>query len=375
MSVQLNDGRTETVNLGQQVFAATSMIESSTYLPQTSQLSLCTTRGDNVVLDLPAARELAPLNGRPTIYLDQNHWSTLTHTIYEPERVPNGDERAAATRLIELATARQVVLPMSLAHMSETCKQVDFEQRYRRALTITRLSAGWQLRDPLDLRRSELRQALIIRYKRSCLLLPAAVTLEPNAIQSRSSTSPPGVVDPDLPRSVQWIVHVLACIGGIVDSILDVEHLPVSPATGWATDFQEFSTFLKEDPTEKEMKRKRTHAKFIADLGQELSEEAYRAGITPENMSDWALNHSEEDLRYMPALGLFREVIHEKLCDGRLRWKPNDLVDMMYLTAAAGYCDLVVAERAHTAHISNGLRRQGRQGRVFVTLRGLVGQF
>ena len=37
----------------------------------------------------------------------------------------------------------------------------------------------------------------------------------------------------------------------------------------------------------------------------------------------------------MGALGLYREVMHEKLCDPKLRWANNDLTDMMYLTAAA----------------------------------------
>jgi hypothetical protein len=59
----------------------------------------------------------------------------------------------------------------------------------------------------------------------------------------------------------------------------------------------------------------------------------------------------------MPALGLFREVLHEKLCAPNLRWAGNDLIDMMYLLAGAAYCDRVVAERAHASHITNGLRR------------------
>ena len=103
------------------------------------------------------------------------------------------------------------------------------------------------------------------------------------------------------------------------------------------------------------MKRRRTHVKFIADLGRELPEEAHRAGVTSKEMSDWTLNHSEEELRLMPALGLYREVLHEKLSDGQLRWFDNDLVDMMYLTSAAGYCDHVVGERTHASHILNAL--------------------
>jgi hypothetical protein len=104
----------------------------------------------------------------------------------------------------------------------------------------------------------------------------------------------------------------------------------------------------------------------------ELANAAHRAGITPEQMSDWTLNHSERDLRDMPALGVYREVLHEKLSDGRLLWKDNDLVDMMYLITAAGYCDHVVAERAHASHIQNGLRRRGGGGTMHRNLRSLL---
>ena len=41
---------------------------------------------------------------------------------------------AAARHIIGLAVSFQVVLPLSSAHMSETCKQVDSEERYLRAL-------------------------------------------------------------------------------------------------------------------------------------------------------------------------------------------------------------------------------------------------
>jgi hypothetical protein len=373
MSVTFGDGRTTTCALGREAFELTSAIASSTYFPQSSQLQLRTTRGHEIFVDLPQPTDLAPVQHRPTIYLDQNHWSTLTHAIHEPDRVANEQERTAAAHLIEIATAREVVLPISSAHMSETCKQVDVEQRYRRALTMVQLSAGWQLRDPLELRRFELRQALTIRYRRRCLIPPAAITLEPNAIHSARDGALSSV-DADLPLEAQWVVHAIRCIGGIVDTMLDAEHVPMNPALGWAAEFQQFATFLRDNPTDKDLKRRRTHAKFIADLGRELPEEAHRAGIRPEELSDWTLNHSEEDLRSMPVLGLFREVLHEKLSDGQLRWAGNDLVDMMYLTSAAGHCDHIVGERAHTSHIANGLRRLGRTGNLHRNLRSLVNQ-
>jgi hypothetical protein len=372
VSIAFVDGRCATSSLGRDVFDSTSLIASSTYVPHRSQLHLRTTRDDEILIELPLPTHLAPTRGRPTIYLDQNHWSTLTKVIYEPHRVRNAEEGNAAERVIESALGRQVLLPMSSAHMSETCKQVDVDERYQRALTIVRLSLGWQLRDPLALRRFELRQALTTRYHQRSLSWPAPVTLEPNAIHSgRDDELAP--VDSILPVEARWTVHAIRCIGGIVDAMLDTEHLAVEPASGWAAEFQRFAEFLRDNPTGREMKRRRTHAKFLADLGRELPEAAYRAGITLEEMSDWLFRHSEFDVTAMPALGLFREVLHEKLADPKLRWAENDLVDMIYLTAAAGYCDYVVGENSHTAHLENALRRLGREPIVHRNLRSLVG--
>jgi hypothetical protein len=180
--------------------------------------------------------------------------------------------------------------------------------------------------------------------------------------------------DAELPPQAQWTIHAIRCTAGIIDAVLDAGHIPMTPVPGWAAGLQQFAAFLRDNPTGKEMKRRRTHAKFIADLGQELPDAAYRAGITPADMSDWGRNYSEEDLPGMPTLGLFREVLHEKLSDRQLRWADNDLIDMMYLTTAAGYCDYIVGERAHTAHIANALRRLGREGRLHRHLQSLMKQ-
>jgi hypothetical protein len=373
ISIDFVDGRHVVSSLGRDAFGPASAIASSTFLPLLSQLNLRTTRGHDIVVDLPQPADLAPLRGRPTIYLDQNHWSTLTNTIHQPDRVKDEYERNAAVRLIELAKAREVILPMSAAHLSETAKQVDQEQRYQRALTIAQLASGWQLRDPLDLRRFELRQALTVRYRRRCLIPPAAVTLEPDAVHAgRDSTLPDAGAE--LPPQAQWTVHAIRCIAGIIDAVLDAEHVPLTPVPGWAAGLQQFAEFLRDNPTGKEVKRRRTYAKFIADLGRELPEAAHCAGITPADMSDWVRNYSEEDLPGMPTLGLFREVLHEKLSDPRLRWPDNDLIDMMYLTAAVGYCDYVIGESAHAAHIANALRRLGRVNRLHRHLQSLVKQ-
>jgi len=369
----LVDGRAFTADLGAPMFEPTSVIESSTHLPQSSMLRLRTNRGDDIIVELPSPDDLAPLRDRPSIYLDQNHWSTLAKTIHEPARVPNPHERTAAEKLIELARAQRILLPMSSAHMGETSQQSNYEQRYQRALTIAQLSGGWQFRDPLSLRQFELRRTFTERYRHDHLEPLAAVTLAPDVIHEGRGTShhPVGL---DLPPAMQFVTRVLSSITSSIDTMLDLEPCQLESVAAWASGFQETATIFRDHPVGPEMRRRRTYMKFIVDLGKELALASFQSGITPQEMSRWIMSHGEEDIRTMPALGLFREVLHEKLSDNKLQWKENDLIDMMYLTAAAGYCDHVVGERAHTSHIVNSARRLGRTISLHRTLRSLVDQ-
>lgn len=371
MSVFFLDGHVATASLGREAFATTSAIAASTHLPHSNLLYLTTTRGDDVIVDLPLPKDLAPLRGRPSVYLDQNHWSTLANAMHRPERVKDGDELEAATRLIELAKSRAVVLPISAAHTLETCKQAHPDERYARALTLIQLSAGWQLRHPLEIRRFELLRVLTRRYHGAEATQPASVTLEPVAIHNDSAASVDDV-GADLPDEARWAVHAMRCIAAVVDVMLDADHVPPAAIPGWPGQFEEFARFLAENPTGPELKRRRTHAKFIGDLLLELLGSARQAAIAPAQMNDWALNHSESDLRDMPALGLYREVLHEKLCNAKLRWEENDLVDMMFLTSAAGYCDHVIGERTHISYVARALERLGRSANVHRRVRDLV---
>lgn len=142
-----------------------SSITSMTYEYGGDSLHFDTRRGDSISAELPALTHASPMNGRSVIYLDQNHWSTLAKTLHEPARVPVV-RRAVAERLIALAQQRRVILPMSAAHLSETCQWTNNDKRYQLALTILQLSAGWQMRDPLSLRRHEIQQSLLTTFGR-----------------------------------------------------------------------------------------------------------------------------------------------------------------------------------------------------------------
>jgi len=59
MSVVLADGRAVTADQRAAQFAPTSMVERSIYLPHSAHLHLRTTRGDDVLLELPLGGDQA----------------------------------------------------------------------------------------------------------------------------------------------------------------------------------------------------------------------------------------------------------------------------------------------------------------------------
>jgi hypothetical protein len=316
-------------------------------------------------------RIVPTLRGRPTIYLDQKDWSTLANAIFDPGRVQSAAELEAAHRLIELAKAKRVVLPVSAGHMQETCQDSIGERRYRRALTMLQLSAGWRLTDPLALRRRELRTALSARYHRPGPAAPPAVTLDPDALFRGRGVPQASDTTPD-PDGLAQLHEVVTASSAHIDTLLDTESVPAHPVDGWVESLQSFADFLRDNPRGRELLRQRTWAKFVSDSSKELVEESWSIGITPAQMSEWTMQHAEADVRRMPSLGLFREVIHEKLSDTGLQWESNDLTDMIYLTAASGYCDQVVGERSHTSHINNSNRRLGRVQNAHRNIRTLL---
>jgi hypothetical protein len=53
----------------------------------------------------------------------------------------------------------------------------------------------------------------------------------------------------------------------------------------------------------------------------------------------------------MPYLGRHHEVIHQRLSNADDRWEANDLTDINYLACAAGYADVVLAEKKSSEYL------------------------
>ncbi|MEU7753745.1 hypothetical protein [Micromonospora sp. NPDC049171] len=359
-----SDGKEARVPLAHRPGPARSALSKIHITPDHRGLLAVTTTGAEILFEGPRFDGSDQLAGRLVVYLDQNHWSAVANALHYPEKVTS-TELAAAHRLTELVHDRQVVMPMSSAHHHETATRFDFDKRYRLGLTMLQLSRGWQVRDPLQVRRNELRSAFIDRYG-----LPndraddAVFSLAPNVLYSPYRGWSPPRPPSDVPseNAFQWEALTEAC--GHINAVLDADRSEDGPDTGWVAKSQHFSDWLDGEPKTREQKRKAIDAWLFADLSDEIAYESAACGATVHQLRGWCLRHFAADLRHAPATGLFREVLQDRHLNKGTRWRRNDLTDMIYLSCAAGYADIVVGERHLRSVLNQGLHRLGRPLRV-----------
>ncbi len=370
------DGKEARFPLGTSPFSNTSALARLHLAPIEGSLAgrvllAVTVDGEDIAFELPLGDDDEQLAGRLVVYLDQNQWSVLSKASDPSARIPDED-RVAALRLADLARDRKLVLPASSAHYHETTKWRDNAARHRLGLTVLQLSRGWQLRDPLQVRRDEIRASYEEMFLRgSAPRARSVVTLMPNTLHGPSRGGPAPEPPPDFPPSVAAEYNALLSATVLIDVMLDREHIPATPPTGWARIHQQFSDWLDQEPRDSQQKRKAVDVMLLQDLQLEMAEEAHSSGITPQQMGKWFWQHQAR-MAALPALGLFREVLQDRHLNRGLTWCANDLTDMIYLSTAAAYSDAVVCERAMGSALVRGLVRLGRPTPVFRRLREAV---
>jgi hypothetical protein len=370
--VTRSDGKEARLPLDPSPFPHTSALSSLHCTPTLGGLLAVTRAGDNVVFELPKEDSSQQLAGRLIVYLDQNQWSTIAKTRHDPSRV-NDEDSQAAHQLAELVQQQRIVLPASAGHYYETTKWADTKARYSLGLTVLQLSRGWQMRHPIQVRRNELHDLFRRKLGQAKDMRDAPVfTLHPNVIEGPQHGGDPHNFSANLPTDAAFAHEALTSATALIDLMLDTERVEPGPEPGWAAANQRFSDCLDDAVRDSQQKRKAIDAFFLLDLVSEIEEEAHAAGMPLEQLGTWFLKHAGEDIRKLPATGLFREMLHDRHLNRGTVWKTNDLTDMVFLSCAAGYADFVVAENHMVSVLNQGIKRLGRRQNVFRRLRDAV---
>jgi hypothetical protein len=335
-------------------------VARATYFWHARHLVLETKRGDQLLALLPSRHNVAPVDGRPVIYLDQNHWSTLAKMARAPQRVPQA-ERTAAQGLIALARAGKVILPVSAGHHTETSQWLDDDSRYQLGCTMLQLSKGWQMRDPIGVWAQELQWAISTEAGLSLRSPSAVFTLEPWAIHddaAREREMPDDPSSRNFPVDVEFAFQATLSTLVNFDLLLNTAAIRGTPSTGWRDKQQQTTNTLGADKRhDAQQKRGAAFAFALDDMSREMAKAAAHTGISTQAFETWVRKVWNTNMTSTPAVAMFRSMFIDKHLDPHTRWENNDLTDLFYLSAAAGYADHIVAEKRTTGLITQSLRR------------------
>ncbi|MGV5037099.1 hypothetical protein ACVB8X_32115 [Streptomyces sp. NRAIS4] len=330
-----------------------------------------TRNGDDIAFELPVRGRSDQLERRLVVYLDQNMWRPVSDALHGEGGVDRKDHDAAE-QLVQWVRDRRIVLPASAGHYHETTKWSVADKRYRLGLTILQLSRGWQMRDPLQVRRDEIGGMFRCWLgKTDDARARAVFTLAPNSLHS-STRLAPYVPPSDFSVDDAFRMVALTSASAYIDVMLDAERIEPVPEPGWVRSNQQFSDWLDAQDWDSQQKRRSIDAFLFADLQRELAEGAHLAGLSQQELQQWGQKQPMEGFGALPATGLYREMLQNRHLNRGTGWKRNDLIDMIYLSCAAGYADFVVCERHMREPLERGVRRLGLPTKVFRRLREAV---
>ncbi len=306
---------------------------------------------------------------RPTIYLDQNKWSELATAVLVPERVRTDEELYAAFEIIGFAGDDGTILPLSSAHLLET-SGLHGDRRYEVGVTIASFSSGWQMRHPWNVFEQEAIEALASRMGHTTTIETdrPVVTTEPNAWMQRTSSMGLG---PRPEGSMELFFSMLSAPSVIVQQLIEPQAGRRTPITTWVNNHERITRQFKALKASKDEKRALARRRFWNEnVGM------YRQALAKVFGTVDFPTFSDRELRILlaegPMTSLISELFVTRFIDQSTKWTTNDLVDMFYLSCAAGYCDYVVGEVKTATHLQQIQRRQGKKVNVYSDLHSLV---
>lgn len=314
------------------------------------------------------------------VYLDENKWIDLARAV---SGHPEGEKFKTAAMMVAAAVDRgEASFPLSAGHMFETWKQKSGRRRREVATTMLAISKNHALAPHWELIPGEIDRALRRRFGRPINCLP----LRPfgKGIKHRSGRYAPPITDglrarvlasePSLSQSeLSDAIDLLLLAGPREDlPIAGVSLPPVKPAQDFAREQNEQVQRFIDYAADKDTRRRGVAARELIGM-----QEALEAGLARASVSWHALMElgAEEVTAFMldlPSRAAGLELTWRQFDNQQTKWKPNDLIDVAYLSSAVAYCDIVVTERKWT-HMLNQSDAPKRLGTTVISdLNGLI---
>lgn len=329
-----------------------------------------TKRGNTVFAEAYSPKTLNPLHGRPSVYLDQNHWSTLARAIFDPASIRRASERLAAKELIFLAQDGGIVLPLSTANIRETAHLYG-DKRYEIGASIASLSGGWQIRHPLTIWRGEALQLLAQMHAAEVPTeaLRPVITLEPRALLDSETSMP----QRDL-KDHELFTLALAGPEVILELLINEEKSERIDPELWVTSNESFAALLASSQYPKHQKERIAYSRAWTENRGLIEAAAKQLSIDSHGISSVKAGEIPRLFAKMPALGCFTRLMVMRQINPSHKWRSNDLTDLIFLSCATAYADYVAAEKHTGTQLRQHVQATSQGARVHTNLESLVAQ-
>lgn len=367
VTIVFQNGESVTEPFNEAALEDTSPVARSTFDWNSWWITLTTERDHDVTwLGFNATSD--PLRPeKPIIYLDQNKWSQLASALLTPQRVKDQGEREAALELARVASQGDVILPLSSAHLLET-SALHTERRYEVGIAMAALSSGWQFRHPMDVFEQEALTAVAVSYE-----------LTVDDWQSRVISTEPytwrqsdgfGIVQPP-PADIETFKEMLLAPAVSVSLLLDPEPYDRNWLPRWAEHHQRVGRQMSQVAGSHLRRRTARRRFWNENLG------LYQQAVAALGLADLRL-FSDSDLKAFlkttPMISLLSELFVQRFIDRSAKWRDNDLIDMLFLSCAAGHADYVVGEARTCTQLRQIQRAQGVRESVFTKISEVVAE-
>jgi hypothetical protein len=327
------------------------------------ELEFTLTTGESVTLSLGwSDGGDQPPKGIPIVYLDQNHWVALAQHVHAPDQGRVAD-RDPAKALVALARSGAVILPLSSAHLRETAP--TGKHRRDMAMTMLELSRGWQMRNPLEVRRRELAAAILGAEPRC----ESVFTLEPNVVFDESMPVPtPSDFPPTWQELHCRIVSATANVAAMLEEDDPADDPGAAERERWVNVYTAHAQSVQKRKLSPEKTRIVAHDTLLVDLREETRKAAHLANVDDTTLNAWLTDRSVSDYERAPQLRTLEDVLYHRLRNPDDHWEDHDLLDMHFLSCATGYANIVVAENKFGDYLKRARRRHPENAEVVTTL-------
>ncbi|GCB01841.1 hypothetical protein NCCNTM_54750 [Mycolicibacterium sp. NCC-Tsukiji] len=300
------------------------------------------------------------MKGVLTVYLDQNKWIDLARAATgHPKGAAFVETLSVLTQAVDDGRAR---FPLSCAHYLETGKQHDRTKRIELSRTMLRLARQIRIAPSHTVVPWEIRRALISVFglQRAIpdLELFGAGVAHAFSAPSLRYTAPTQwqeVLPPTLLNALQargeavFEARVLADDmpegGPQIGSLRLRDHINLT-GDRFVEGQQTIAAWIGE------LGRGRLKDVMLAtafvDISEPLSLAATVLGITADQLAD----NAQDIIEAIPSRWTEMKLRHRRQANPQKAWEGNDLNDVISLSTAVPYCDVVVTERSWAAHIN-----------------------